>query len=201
MLNNILEGIKTRDTKVLSYIYEQYYPVVLKLIIKLNGTSDEAKDIFQNVIIDIHERAVNNKLNIHVKFKSYLIGACRNMWYAAYNRKKIYDFEDIDNIDEKYLSEEMLYFVDNSEELAKDRLFYKYFSKLKKECQIILRLFFDKVPMKRIAHYLGYIKTQQAKNQKSECKKILIKNIQNDPLFRKLFIQKSDNYEKHHRKH
>jgi len=67
------------------------------------------------------------------------------------------------------------------EELARERIFYKHFSQLPEDCRKVLRMYMDKVPLKKIAEAVGFRDENYAKVRKYLCKKLLIKRIVKDP--------------------
>ena len=68
----IIEGIKQHNDVVYNFIYKVYYPVVENFICQNSGSADDAKDIFQNALIVLHNKADEGKLEIFSSFKTYL---------------------------------------------------------------------------------------------------------------------------------
>jgi RNA polymerase sigma factor (sigma-70 family) len=188
--DEILMGINAGDRNILSYIYKKFHPLIQKTIIKKSGSEKDAEDIFQNAIIVIYMKIKNEDLILTVKFKTYLLAVCKKMWYRQFYRKKAIKFENIDEIAQ---TEEFIDFDEdlqnNIEQIEKNDLYQKHFSKLSIECQILLRMFYDKVPTQKIAEYFDLKNTHQAKKKKFKCKEFLVERIKKDPLFIELFNQ------------
>ena len=66
------------------------------------------------------------------------------------------------------------------------RLYQKHFTNLGKDCQKILQLYFDKVPLKNIAQIMGFKSEKYAKKRKFKCKEYLIKSIKQDLEYNKI---------------
>ena len=158
---------------------------IIKLTItEINGSSKDAEDIFQNAILVIYKKTQNRELFLTVRFITYLEAVCKKMWYRQLKRKKIIDFNALDESDE---SEDFICNDDNMHNIMelteKNSLYQKHFLILRKECQILLRMFYDEIKLKKIAEYFGLKNAHQAKKKKYRCKGYLLQSIKNDPLF------------------
>ncbi len=180
----IVEGILKEDSIVISYIYKRYYPLVQNMIILMSGSIKDAEDTFQNAFIVIFKKIQNEDLILTVEFKTYMIAVCKKMWLRQLKRKKIIDFKPLNEENKsESLINEGAGILDIMLLVEKNSLYHKHFLKLKKECQILLRLFYDKVKLKKIAEYFGLKNANQAKKKKYRCKEYLIESIKDDPLY------------------
>jgi hypothetical protein len=66
------------------------------------------------------------------------------------------------------------------------RLYQKHFKTLGTDCQKLLQLFFDKVPLKEIAKIMGYKGEKYAKTRKYKCKELLTNRIKQDAEYKKI---------------
>jgi hypothetical protein len=66
------------------------------------------------------------------------------------------------------------------------KLYQKHFQLLGSDCQKLLQLFFDKVPLKQIAQIMGFSGEKYVKKRKYKCKEYLVTSIKQDVSFRKL---------------
>jgi len=55
-VDEIIDGIKTRDSCVLQFIYKNYYPSIRNFVLNNSGSEEDAKDIFQESIIIIYRK-------------------------------------------------------------------------------------------------------------------------------------------------
>ena len=175
----LLNGILRNDTIVLQYIYKNFYSKINFFIKKNNGDDDDANDIFQEAIIIIYRKLKANELVLDCTFETYLYSICRFLWLKQLEKRKI----EKENIKDNHEFNDEIY--DDSLEKVSDlneryRLYQKHFANLGKDCQKILQLYFDKVPLKTIAQIMGFKSEKYAKKRKFSCKEYLIKSVKQD---------------------
>jgi len=178
----ILEGIRLRNNEILNFVYKKFYPFISAFIICNSGDEQDAKDIFQEAIIIIYRKTKQGKLELNCPFNAYLHSVCRILWLQQLKKKKL-ESEELKNL-EIFINPE----IDITEEIKENysyRLYQIHFKKLGKDCQKLLLLFFDRVPLKKIAEIMGYKSAEYAKRRKYLCKKSLIKSIKSDQEFKK----------------
>jgi RNA polymerase sigma factor (sigma-70 family) len=176
---DLLNGIKRNDTIVLQYIYKSFYSDINFFIKKNNGDDDDANDIFQEAIIIIYRKLKSDDIVLDCTFETYLYSVCRFLWLKQLDKRKIEKEKIKDN--QEYHDD----IYDDSFEKITDlneryRLYQKHFMNLGKDCQKILQLYFDKVPLKNIAQIMGFKSEKYAKKRKYKCKEYLIKSIKQD---------------------
>lgn len=182
----ILKGILRHDNLILQYIYKQYYYNINYFIRKNQGSEDDASDIFQEAIIIIYRKIKENDLIFEKSsFKSYLFSVCRFLWLKQLEKRRI----EKEKLNDSLPYQEDLY-DDNLNELIEKNerygLYQKHFSTLSTDCQKLLQLFFEKVPLKEIAKVMGYKGEKYAKKRKYKCKELLISRIKQDAEFKKI---------------
>jgi len=182
----ILKGILRHDNLILQYIYKQYYYNINYFIRKNQGSEDDASDIFQEAIIIIYRKIKENDLIFEKSsFKSYLFSVCRFLWLKQLEKRRI----EKEKLNDSLPYQEDLY-DDNLNELIEKNerygLYQKHFSTLSTDCQKLLQLFFEKVPLREIAKVMGYKGEKYAKKRKYKCKELLISRIKQDAEFKKI---------------
>ena len=182
---DLLNGIRRNDTIVLQYIYKNFYSKINFFIKKNSGDDDDANDIFQEAIIIIFRKLKANELVLDCTFETYLYSVCRFLWLKQLDKRKIEKEKIKDNHD----YHEDIY-DDGLEKVAdlneRYRLYQKHFINLGKDCQKVLQLYFDKVPLKNIAQIMGFKSEKYAKKRKFKCKEYLIKSIKQDLEYNKI---------------
>jgi len=182
-VEEILQGIRQNDIKVLQYVYKTFYSYVKYFIISNSGNEDDAKDIFQEALVVIYRKLDENQLNISCTFKTYLYSVCRLLWLKQLEKRKIKNELSIDK-------ENFIELADDTKEISeqneKYRLYQKYFKRLGEDCRKVLEMSLEKIPLKQIAEIMGYKSEKYAKKRKYQCKERLIKEIKNDPTFKEL---------------
>jgi len=179
----ILKGLKSNDNEVLNFIYRKYFPEIRFFVIKNSGSDEDAQDVFQEAIIIIYKKLRDGVLDLTCSFKTYLYSVCRIVWLKQLEKRKIKKDGFSDNqvfVDLQEGVDEM------AEEQERYKLYQKHFQTLHVDCQTILKLFLEKVPLKEIASRMNINSEKYLKKRKFQCKEILVKRIQNDPNFKKL---------------
>lgn len=182
----ILKGILRHDNLILQYIYKQYYYSINYFIRKNQGSEDDASDIFQEAIIIIYRKIKENDLVFErSSFKAYLFSVCRLLWLKQLEKRRI----EKEKLNDSLPYQEDLYDDSLNEIVIKNErygLYQRHFGALSTDCQKLLQLFFEKVPLKDIATVMGYKGEKYAKKRKFKCKELLISRIKQDAEFKKI---------------
>ena len=72
------------------------------------------------------------------------------------------------------------------EEAEENKIFWDAFEQLGQDCQKLMRLFFDKVRMEKIAELMGFGSVSYAKKRKFQCKERLVNLVKEDLRFQEL---------------
>src|SRR5690554_6413543 len=162
----ILKGILRHDNLVLQYIYKQYYFKVSAFIKKNSGTEDDANDVFQEAIIVIYRKLKESDLmNGSGTFQSYLFSVCRYIWLKELEQKRNEQekINDTSPFQDDIYDDNLIELVEKNERYG---LYQKHFKSLSTDCQKLLQLFFEKVPLSEIARIMGYSSDKYAKKRK-----------------------------------
>jgi RNA polymerase sigma factor (sigma-70 family) len=182
---DLLNGIRRNDTIVLQYIYKNFYSKINFFIKKNSGDDDDANDVFQEAIIIIFRKLKANELVLDCTFETYLYSVCRFLWLKQLEKRKVEKEKIKDNHEyhDDIYDDGLERVVDLNERY---RLYQKHFTNLGKDCQKVLQLYFDKVPLKNIAQIMGFKSEKYAKKRKFKCKEYLIKSIKQDLEYNKI---------------
>lgn len=179
----ILKGLRKRDGEVIRYIYKEYYPSIKFLIITNSGSETDAEDVFQDAMVIIYRKIIEDKLILTSSFKTFLYSICRNLWLQRLDRKLFsYEFMENENLTDM---QDVIVLEQSELENEKYRLFQQHFLRLSEDCKKILRLFMNKVPLREIAEIMGFKTEKYAKTRKFMCKEKLKNAIINDPNCKK----------------
>jgi len=185
--DQILKGILRHDNLVLSYIYKQYYYKVNAFVRKNSGTEEDVSDIFQEAIIVIYRKLKENDLLFENRsFETYLFSVCRLLWLKYLRTIKT----EKEKINDSLPFNEEVYDDDLNNVIEKNErylLYQKHFRNISTDCQKILQMFFDKVPIRQIAQVMGFKSEKYVKSRKFKCKELLIERIKQDTEYKKLF--------------
>lgn len=180
--NDYIKGILTNDHQVVRTIYEKYHKAIIQLVETNRGTKEDAKDVFQEALLLIYQKAKQPDFKLSSSFFTYFYAICKNVW-SNKTRKK--SFGEVTLSDEKA----SMIVEEPSEQLHKNEQYILYrrkFLELGESCQQLMSLFLKKVSLKEIAEQLGLSSEGYAKKKKYKCKQQLVKLIQSDISYREL---------------
>jgi len=177
----LLQGLARNDKKAIESIYKENYNSVQTLIINNNGSSDDAKDIFQEAMIVLYEKARSGNFELNCLIKTYLYSVSRRLWLKKLQHSNRYTGEIV-NIDGVVQVEN-----DVEEHAQRDKDFEtmeKAIGNLGEPCKSLLEAFYiQKKSMLDIAASFGYTNAENAKTQKYKClmrlKKIFFSHYKN----------------------
>ncbi len=182
----IQKGILRNDNLVLQYIYKQFFYKVNSFIKKNSGEEEDASDIFQEAIIVIFRKLKeDDSLFENRPFQTYLFSVCRFLWLKQLESRRI----EKEKVSETLPFQEDVYDDNLTELVLKNErysLYQRHFKSLSTDCQKIMQMFFEKIPLKQIAQIMGYKSEKYAKKRKYKCKELLINRIKQDADYKKI---------------
>lgn len=163
----LLEGLAKSDKKAIETIYARNYSMVQSLVINNNGNADDARDIFQEAMIVLFEKASSGSFELHCQIKTYLYSVARRLWLKRLQQMSRFN-SDLNGSENTVSVEE-----DLEEHEKKDTDFTvmeKALSGIGEPCKSLLEAFYiHKRNMTEIAESFGYTNADNAKNQKYKC--------------------------------
>ncbi len=177
----LLKGLAINDKKAVESIYRENYNTIQTLVINNNGNSDDAKDLFQEAMIVLYEKAKTGQFELNCQLKTYLYSVCRRLWLKRLQQVNRYSGE-LDNVNEVVPVEEDL--EEHERRNEEFRLMEKAITNLGEPCKSLIEAFYiQKRNMQEIASSFGYTNADNAKNQKYKClmrlKKIFFSQYKN----------------------
>lgn len=177
----LLQGLARNDKKAVETIYKDNYTTIQSLIINNNGSADDAKDIFQEAMIVLYEKARSGSFELNCQIKTYLYSVSRRLWLKRLQQSSRYS-GDIGHAEAVVPVED-----DIEEHTRRDQEFEmmnKAISSLGEPCKSLLEAFYlQKKNMQEIAAGFGYTNAENAKTQKYKClirlKKIFFTHYKN----------------------
>ena len=181
---DIIRGILEKRSKVFTFLYEEYLPMIQNFIVRNNGDETDAKDLFQDTIIIIYKKVNSGELKLTSSFKTYFYAICKYLWLQRLEKLRkteILDRQDDSGNDAIEISE----YLDYEEE----KLYQKHFKMLDDDCQKVLEGYFERKSFKALADDLKF-RPSYIKKLKFNCKVKLIRSIMNDPVYFELMDHK-----------
>ena len=163
----LLEGLAQNDRQAIETIYKQHFGMVQSLIINNNGTSDDARDIFQEAMIVLYEKSQSGSFELTSQLKTYLYSICRRLWLKKLQQQQKF-IPELNNLEETIPVEEDLEHHDQRN--GELQMMEKAMMSLGEPCKSLLEAYYlQKKNMTEIAGNFGYTNADNAKNQKYKC--------------------------------
>ena len=162
----LLKALANNDSKAAETIYKENFNMVLAFILNNNGSYDEARDIFQEAMIALYQKAKSDSFVLTSQIKTYVYSICRRLWLKRLQQlgkttNGIENFEAIAVEDDVEIYERR-----NAELGIMDRAL----NSLGEPCKSLLEAFYiERKSMDQIALLFGYTNADNAKNQKYKC--------------------------------
>lgn len=163
----MIAGVASGDANMLQALYRDYFPMVLHMVVQNSGTSDEAKDVFQEAVIVLYDRIQQGGFELNSRLKTYLYAICRRLWLKQLSDQgrtfqDVRDYEDAISVDDDLTVHE-----EKDQQMAVMEL---ALDKLGEPCRSIIHEFYILgKSMQEICEQFGYTNTDSAKNQKYKC--------------------------------
>lgn len=177
----LLEGLATSDRNAVETIYQENFNMVQSLIINNNGSSDDAKDIFQEAIIVLYEKVRTGTFELNCQIKTFIYSVSRRLWLKRLQQQNRYSSPG-DNMENVVAVDEEL--DEHEQRNAEFDMMEKAINNLGEPCKSLLEAYYlQKQNMQVIAANFGYTNADNAKNQKYKClmrlKKIFFAHYKN----------------------
>ncbi len=163
----LLKGLAYNDSKAIESIYKDNFNMVLAFVVNNNGSYDEAKDIFQEAMITLYEKAKSDSFVLTCQLKTYVYSVCRRLWL-----KRLQQLGRTSSGNEHF---EELVSVEEDLEIHERRneefnMMERALNSLGEPCKSLLESYYlKKKGMNEIASMFGYTNSDNAKNQKYKC--------------------------------
>src|SRR5690606_25163134 len=93
----IIASIRKGDEQALDFLYTKNYRMMVKMIVRNNGSEEEAKDIFQEALIVFWQKVIaDSEFMLTSKISTYLYSICQNLWRKELERKKRHSSETVE---------------------------------------------------------------------------------------------------------
>jgi RNA polymerase sigma factor (sigma-70 family) len=165
--NEIILGILNNSSSTLQYLYKSHFPMIFKLIINNNGNEDDAKDIYQEGIIILHDKIKSGDFELTSKLKTFLYSVCRRLWLKRLNQKSRFS-ENIKDYEDHFIVEPEI--ANHEEKDQQFEIMGTALSQLGEPCKTIIEDFYmNNQSMQDICDKFGYTNADNAKTQKYKC--------------------------------
>jgi RNA polymerase sigma factor (sigma-70 family) len=163
----LLQGLATSEQKAVETIYRENYGIIQSFILKNNGYPEDARDVFQEAMIILFEKATSESFELTCQLKTYLYSVCRRLWLKRLQQTQRYS-TTIENVMGTITVDDDL--AAHEKKDADFLLMESALAKIGEPCKRLLEsYYFQKKTMPEIAKSFGYTNADNAKTQKYKC--------------------------------
>ncbi len=164
----LLKGLAVNDKQAVEQIYRDNYNTIQAFILNNNGSTDDARDIFQEAMIVLYAKAQSAEFELTSQLKTYIYSVCRRLWLKKLNQMQRYSNGFSDKFEETIPVEED---IEHHEKKDADfALMEAALGKIGEPCKSLLDAYYvQKKHMQQIAVEFGYTNADNAKTQKYKC--------------------------------
>jgi RNA polymerase sigma factor (sigma-70 family) len=180
---SLLQGLARNDKKAIETIYKDNYNVIQALIVNNNGTSEDAKDIFQEAMIVLYEKVQSGSFELNCQVRTFIYSVSKRLWLKRLMQQNRFSISD-GHEESISVDEEM---DEHEKRNAEFNMMERAMNGLGEPCKSLLEAFYlQKKNMQEIAGSFGYTNAENAKNQKYKClmrlKKLFFSQYKNESL-------------------
>lgn len=141
--------------------------MVQALILNNSGSYDDARDIFQEAMVTLYEKAKSESFVLTCQVKTYIYSVCRRLWLKKLQQAGKF-VTQAESLEETVLVEDDLEVHEKRN--AEFAIMERALSSLGEPCKSLIEAYYiHKKGMTEIADEFGYTNADNAKNQKYKC--------------------------------
>jgi RNA polymerase sigma factor (sigma-70 family) len=181
-----IEALLNNHQPLLEELYKKYSGKIKWMVLKNNGSEDDAADIFQEALMILYHKAKKEKFELSCPLDAFLYMICKKKWLNVLAKRKTEGKVTITDEDQSILSEDT--FRDVEECLMHEerhQLILDKFTELGKACQQLLKLSWGGDSMEEVAAKLNFT-YGYARKKKSECMAKLVELVKGASQFNNL---------------
>ena len=128
-------------------LYERAFPPVARFVSKMNGTLNDAKDIFHDALVIFHEKTAGGKFFPSTSPEAYILGIAKHLWVRKFKTERRVLFNEI---------EMAITLPEDIDPSPNDHKLLAFLEKTGKKCLDLLHAFYyDRNSIKEITARLG----------------------------------------------
>jgi RNA polymerase sigma factor (sigma-70 family) len=173
--SKILDALRNDDDRGLEELFRKNRRSVASLVIRNNGTEDDAEDVLQESLIVLWERVRKGTFEYQAKLSTFIYATAKNIWLRKLARQR----RELPSASETFEipSEDSSPF-EEMEENERILAIEQAMEEIGNPCRDILLLYYwEEQTMENIAAKLGFANADTVKSKKYQCKKALEKLV------------------------
>ncbi len=166
-----LIALRNGDAAVIRELYVKFTPQMKRWVYDNSGTVEDAKDIFQEVLETLCNKAHDPDFKLQNPIGGYLLGICKYKWIDRLRKKR--RMKEVRKLEKERLEEEDTSQIQEIERIEEEALRQKKlkvtFSQLSPLCQRLLRLVSEGISTAEIAKQLEMTNANTVYRRKNAC--------------------------------
>ena len=163
----LLKGLADNAKGAIEAIYKDNYGLIQHFVVNNNGSEDDARDIFQEALMVLYEKAQSGTFELNCQIRTYLYSVCRRLWLKKLQQNRRFE-TPIENLEDVVPVEEDL--ESHEKQNQQYVIMRTAMGKIGEPCKSLLEAFYvHHKNMIEIAAFFGYTNADNAKNQKYKC--------------------------------
>ena len=150
--NEIIECLRNRQSYVVHWLSDRYMPMIRLMVYQKGGSTEDARDIFQDGLIIMLEKLDDKKFNLTCKFKTFLYCVCEHLWKTILEKRQ----SAANYLNRRNEPESEKDFTDMIDYQMYEQIIQDVFKTLDPISKKILTLYWQENSLQEIADQLGY---------------------------------------------
>ena len=150
--NEIIECLRNRQSYVVHWLSDRYMPMIRLMVYQKGGSTEDARDIFQDGLIIMLEKLDDKKFNLTCKFKTFLYCVCEHLWKTILEKRQ----SAANYLNRRSEPESEKDFTDMIDYQLYEQIIQDVFKTLDPISKKILTLYWQEKSLQEIADQLGY---------------------------------------------
>ncbi|MCX8473713.1 MAG: sigma-70 family RNA polymerase sigma factor [Sediminibacterium sp.] len=164
---DIMQALAVNDSEIIGVLYEKYYKMIFAHLHQLGCGSEDIKDIFQETVMVIYDKAQSGTFNLTSKLSTYLTAVSRFKFYKKNRNEKINSYTEFNDNELVDIPKDLEYHEEQ------EKLYQNIFRGLEllgKPCSTLLEAFYiHNFNLQQVADLLNYKNNDSTKTQKYKC--------------------------------
>ena len=154
-------ALRRREDAAFRLLYTRYYPMVEWMVLRNQGTKDDAADVFQETLLVLIRNLDSDDWQLTASLKTYLYAVSHKQWMKRLHQKNRYKI-----VQEETLNEWPDELPDCEVDSASTYSLSGWLQQITKHCQRLIQLLFFE---NRQVADAGYKNAHTAQNQQYKC--------------------------------
>lgn len=166
MKDSLLDDLKGENDFAFGVLYQKYFDTVKYFVLKNNGNTTDADDVFQDTMLILLEKMRMDNFVLTASIKTYIVAISKNIWFKKLrNAGREIAFEQL---------QESNFYEEISLDIEREKTYIdklkEYLLKITEHCsRLINDMFYNGKELAEIQTQYGYSTRHNTVNQKHKC--------------------------------